>query len=94
MYIGERKLACFVYLCHHPRSHFNTLLTRALFYGPFQCSSIFFPRLAFRKRQIFIFGAVSYFKLEALLEGSRRLMSYKLPLHLLVTLTENFVPYS
>jgi len=40
------------------------------------------------QRRIFIFGALGYFKLGALLEGLRRLMSYKLALHVLVTFTE------
>ena len=40
-------LACFVCLCHHPRSPF-TNLTRALFFGPCHCSYIFIPCLAFR----------------------------------------------
>jgi len=53
---------------------------------------IFVPRLAFRKKQIFIFGALGYLKLEALLEGLRRLMSYKLALHVFVTFTEQVVP--
>jgi len=30
-YIGKHKLACFIYLCHHPQSHFTMLLLRALF---------------------------------------------------------------
>jgi len=47
-YIGERKIACFVCLCHHPRSHFTKLLTRALFFGPCHCSCIFVPCLTFR----------------------------------------------
>jgi len=47
IYIRERVLACFVRLCHHPRSHF-TKLTRALFFGPCRCSYIFVPCLAFR----------------------------------------------
>jgi len=37
---------------------------------------------------MFIFGALGYFKLGALLEG----MSYKLALHVLVTFTEQVVP--
>jgi len=37
------------------------------------------------QRRIFIFGFLGYFKFEALLEGSLRLMSYKLALHVLVT---------
>ena len=44
------------------------------------------------QRRIFIFGALGYFKLGALLEGSRRLMSYKLALPVLVTFTEQVVP--
>jgi len=87
-----RMRTCFV--AHHPRSLFTTLLTRARFYGPFHCSYIFVPRLAFRKRRIFIFGVLGlgYSKLEALLEGLRRLMSYKVALHVLVTFTEQVVP--
>jgi len=46
--IRERGLVCFVYLCHHPRSHFTKLLTRAVFFGPCHCSYIFVPCLAFR----------------------------------------------
>ena len=45
---GEREFACFVYLCHHPSPHFTKLLTRALFFGPCQCSYNFIPCLAFR----------------------------------------------
>jgi len=44
----RRTWACFVYLCHHPRSHFTKLLTRALFFGPYHCSYVFVPCLAFR----------------------------------------------
>jgi len=44
------------------------------------------------QRRIFNFGALGYFKLGALLEGLRRLMSYKLALHVLVTCTEEVVP--
>ena len=40
------------------------------------------------QRRIFIFGALGYFNLEGLLEG----MSYKLALHVLVTLTKKVVP--
>jgi len=85
-------LACFVYLCHHPRSHFTTLLTRPLCYGPFYCSYVFVPWLAFRQRRIFTFGAVSKFKSGNLLEGSRRLMSYKSALHVIAAFTEQVVP--
>jgi len=46
-YIGECELVCFVYLCHHPRSHFTKLLTRDLFFGPCHCSYIFVLHLAF-----------------------------------------------
>jgi len=42
--------------------------------------------------RIFIFGALGCFKLEAHLEGSRRLMSYKSALHVLVISTEQLVP--
>jgi len=35
IYIGERELVCFVFLCRHPWSHFTTLLTRALFFRLF-----------------------------------------------------------
>ena len=48
IYIRERKLACFVCLIHHPRSHFTKLLTRLLFFGPCHCSYIFVPCPAFR----------------------------------------------
>jgi len=44
------------------------------------------------QRRIFLFGALSYFKLGVLLEGLRRLMSCKLALHVLVTFTEQVVP--
>ena len=43
-----RTRACFVYLYHHPRSHFTKLFTWALFFGPCHCSYIFVPCLAFR----------------------------------------------
>jgi len=39
------------------------------------------------QRRIFIFGVLEYFKLRALMEGLRRLMSYELALHVLVTVT-------
>jgi len=42
------------------------------------------------QRRIFIFGAQGYFKLEAHLEGLRRLMSYKLALHVLHSLNKWF----
>ena len=42
--------------------------------------------------RIFIFGALGYFKLGVLLEGLRRLMSYKSALHVLATFTEKVVP--
>ena len=48
IYIEERELACFVYLCHHPRSQFTKLFTQAIFIGPYHCSHIFVPCLAFR----------------------------------------------
>jgi len=48
IYIGERKLACFVCLFHHPRSHLTKLLTRALLFGPCHCSYIFVPCLYLR----------------------------------------------
>jgi len=37
-----------------------------------------------RRRRIFNFGVHGYFELGALLDGLRRLMSYKLALHVLV----------
>jgi len=43
------------------------------------------------QRRILIFGALGYFKLGGLLGGLRRLMSYKLALHVLVTFTEQVV---
>jgi len=45
-----------------------------------------------RQRRIFIFLARGYFKLGVFLEGSRRLMSYKLALYVLATFTEQVVP--
>ena len=47
IYNGERKLACFVCLFCHSRSHFTKLLTRPLFLGPCHCSYIFVLCLAF-----------------------------------------------
>jgi len=44
----ERELACFVYLCHHPRSQFISLFTQAIFIWPYHCSYIFVTCLAFR----------------------------------------------
>jgi len=44
------------------------------------------------QRRIFIFGALGYFEFGVLLEGLRRLMSYKLAPHMLVTFTEQAVP--
>jgi len=44
------------------------------------------------QRRIFIFEALDCFKLGAPLEGLRRLMSYKLALHVHVTFTEHVVP--
>jgi len=44
------------------------------------------------QRQIFIFGALGCFKLGALLEGSRRLMSYKSALHMLAIFTGQVFP--
>jgi len=44
------------------------------------------------QRRIFILGALGYFNFGALLEGLRRLMSYKLGLHVLATFTEQIVP--
>jgi len=44
------------------------------------------------QRRIFIFGALGYFKLGAILEGLRRLTSYKLALNVLITFTEQVVP--
>jgi len=43
-------------------------------------------------RGVLLFGALGYFKLGTLLEVLRRLISYKLTLHVLVTLTEKVVP--
>jgi len=49
--------------------------------------------MALIQRRIFIFGAPGCFKLAALLESSRRLMSYKLKLalHVLAIFTEQVV---
>jgi len=41
-------------------------------------------RLGLIQGRIFIFGALGYSKLGALLEGLQRLMSYKLALHMLI----------
>ena len=50
-------------------------------------------KVKWRQRRSFIFGALGYFKLGTLLlEGLRRMMSYKLALHVLVTFTEKVVP--
>ena len=49
-------------------------------------------RKIWKQGRIFIFGALGCFKLKAFLEGSRRLMSYKLTLHVRVTFTEQVVP--
>jgi len=51
----------------------------------------FLCKIADTLRRIFIFGALGYLELGALLEGLRRLMSYKLALHVLVTFTEQVV---
>ena len=51
-----------------------------------------FTAVTSSQRRIFIFGALGYFKLGALLEGSRRLMSYKLALQVLAIFTEQVVP--
>ena len=42
--------------------------------------------------RIFIFEALGYFKFEGPLKGLRRMMSYKLTLHVLATFTEQVVP--
>jgi len=47
IYIGEHELSCFVYLCHHPPSHFTKLFTRTRFFGPCHCSYIFVPCRSF-----------------------------------------------
>jgi len=49
-------------------------------------------KVRWRQRRIFIFGALGYFKLVSLLEGLRRLMSYKLALCVVVTFIEQVVP--
>jgi len=67
------------------------LLTRALLYGPFYCSYIFVPWLAFRQRRVFIFGTLGCSKLGAPLGGLRGLMSCKLALLVLATFTEQVV---
>ena len=46
----------------------------------------------FMQRRSFIFGVQGYLKLGVLLEGLRRLMSYKVALHVLVTFTGLVVP--
>ena len=52
-----------------------------------QCS-----KNSFAQRRIFIFGALGYFKLGNLLEGLRRLTSYKLALCVVAAFTEQVVP--
>ena len=62
-----RTRAFVALFCHHPRSHFAKLLTRALFIGPRHCSYIFVPCLAFRvhvardlnKTILFLVGVLS-----------------------------------
>jgi len=49
-------------------------------------------RPPWQQRRIFIFGALGYFKLGTLLEGSQKLMSYKSALHVLATFIEQVVP--
>jgi len=44
------------------------------------------------RKQIFIFGALGYFKLGALLESLRWLMPYALSLHVLIMFIEQVVP--
>ena len=44
----RRMRACFVYLCHHPRSRSTKLLTQALFFGPCRLSLFIYLRLAIR----------------------------------------------
>jgi len=44
------------------------------------------------QRRIFVFEALGCFKLGALLEGLRRLLSYRLALRVHVTFTEQVVP--
>jgi len=46
----------------------------------------------FTRGKISFSGSLGYFKLGALLEGLRGLMSYKLALHVLVTFTVQVVP--
>jgi len=46
IYIGEREPASFVYLWHHPQSHFNKLLTQALFFGPCMPLFIYFRSIS------------------------------------------------
>ena len=50
-------------------------------------------QLRFKQRRICIFGALGCFKLGTLLEGSRRLISYKLALHVLAIFSEQAVPF-
>ena len=46
----------------------------------------------YEQGRIFIFGALGDFKLGPLLEGLRRLMTYKSAQHVLTTFTEQVVP--
>jgi len=60
--------------------------------GLLLCETFTSRRRRHTQRRIFIFGALGYFKLGALLEGSRRLMSYNLAIHVLAIFTEKVVP--
>jgi len=51
------------------------------------------PNRPFSQRRIFIFGTLGCFKLGALLEGLRRLMSYKLELHVLISFTDKLFQF-
>ena len=69
------------------RSVAETNLLNFIFYFKFTLSGVQFLRLTVDQRRIFIFGALGYFKLGALMEG----MSYKLALHVLVTFIKQVV---
>jgi len=71
-------LALFIFATTHV-PHFTKLLTRALFFGPFQCSYKFIPCLAFRvhvavdlnKTISFVVGVLSTSFAHALLGHNR-----------------------
>jgi len=78
-------------LCHLIKQNIPKLMIFFAFGRPLPIR-IILNMLVYLQGRIFTFGALVYFKLGVLLEGLRRLMSYKLALHVLVTFTEQVVP--